>query len=270
MTDEGLGAVVVFLIIIFWFSCTKEGEGLYWHSEVDDRYVMSFRFWNLLFQLASRMEPGISRFINQFLEHEMLLSADRKKKRELLSFEKIPRNWPERATRSKKWKQTIKNFILCNEIRFSRKKVKIRRRKENIALTSNINPIYFISNWLNSKLATVFHKKGVSCDVVVIKYCGSSIPVLKDEDTMNKKINWIFICFEMHLKFFNVVNFSTNFSSSFIYSFWGEMECDKEWEREILVSCTHKPDSQFSLSLFLMMTTITNVNDAYLRSCTII
>lgn len=152
------------LIIILPFS--NEGS-LYWHSEVDDRYVMSFRFWNLLFQLASRMEPGISRFINQFLEHEMLLSAGRK----LLSFEKF-HGIDQR--RRKKWKQTIKSFILCNEIRFSRKKKSSRdqnkEKERKYRVNKQYKPNLFYFELIKLKLATVFHKKGVSCDVVVIKY----------------------------------------------------------------------------------------------------
>lgn len=114
-----------------------------------------------------------------------------KKERKLLSFEKFHGIDQGKREKPRNENKPLKILFCVTRFAFPEKKrvkrIKIRRRKENIALTSNINPIYFISNWLNSKLATVFHKKGVSCDVAVIKYWGSSIPVLKDEDTMNKK-----------------------------------------------------------------------------------
>lgn len=114
---------------------------------IDDRYVMSFRFWNLLFQLALRMEPRISNIsVNQFLGHEMLLLhlfllhfSLSLAPRILFIIKKIPWNWPEQGDWTE-WRNENKplkilfcvtRFHFCFVLRFSRKWNKRKEKKSS-------------------------------------------------------------------------------------------------------------------------------------------
>jgi hypothetical protein len=125
---------------------------------------MSFRFWNLLFQLASRMEPGISRFINQFLEHEMLLrllSADRKKRENFYH----SKNSTELTSESRNENKPLKTFILCNEIRFSRKKrdrrVQNKEKKRKYRVNKQYKPNLFYFKLIKFETRLLFFTRRV-------------------------------------------------------------------------------------------------------------